>query len=272
MEQIREEAKASNQGDSDSAQDNFGDPLQLNSGKGVSKPTDGAKAKRGRKAIPQQWSRVIDLSGGAEEENQCFVINEDMQALSDHPLKPPGKNKQHWAPLFASDQFWSESKRHKLAENVLSKRQLKHFGKRVTNLRQHFVDEAVLVLEDAGKNIQDDLQATSKLSNRIRDRETGMKDNLNSFKPQEFVEPTSLANRYKSKNREPLSLTDKIDIVMKIKFQFVPWRDVGKEYRVSDSAMQQLMSKMRKDQNFIRDLAKKKRERERARERVADAI
>ena len=111
---------------------------------------------------------------------------------------------------------------------------------------------------------------TSKLSNKIRDRESRVRENKESFEPKEFMEPTSLADRRRLKDREPLSLSDTIDIVIKIKFKWIPSADVAKEYRVSIQTISQLMRKAHKDPLFVRDLANKKWERERAREKVVD--
>ena len=60
--------------------------------------------------------------------------------------------------------------------------------------------------------------------------------------------------------------------MIKIKFKWIPAADVAKEYRVSMSTISQLMKKAHKDRYFVRDLANKKQERERARERVAGAV
>ena len=113
---------------------------------------------------------------------------------------------------------------------------------------------------------------TSKLSNKIRDRESRVRENKESFEPKEFMEPTSLADRRRLKDREPLSLSDTIDIVIKIKFKWIPSADVAKEYRVSIQTISQLMRKAHKDPLFVRDLANKKWERERAREKVVDVM
>ena len=95
-------------------------------------------------------------------------------------------------------------------------------------------------------NIIDDLVETNKLSNKVRDRVASVKKNLEKLEPNEFIEPTSAASRHKLKNRETLSLSDKIDIVEKVKFKWVPQKEVAKEFRVSESTVSQLMLKVRR--------------------------
>ena len=45
------------------------------------------------------------------------------------------KSKVEWAPLFEPESYWKESSMHDLASNIISKRNLKYLGKRVTLLR-----------------------------------------------------------------------------------------------------------------------------------------
>ena len=78
---------------------------------------------------------------------------------------------------------------------------------------------------------------------------------MESFKPSELIEPTGIANRYKTKRREKLTLSETIDIVDKIKFKWIPYKDVAKEYRISIPTISQLMTKLRKDKNYIQSLA-----------------
>ena len=81
--------------------------------------------------------------------------------------------------------------------------------------------------------IMDDMADTKKLSDKIRNRDNCLKENIESFDGNEFIEPTAVAMRHKSKKRGPLTLAEKIDIVDKVKFKWVPQDEVAKEFRVS---------------------------------------
>lgn len=53
---------------SDSEEENIDEPFSNKKGKQIRNPSKAVPSKRGRKAIPAQWSRIIDLqelSGGA---------------------------------------------------------------------------------------------------------------------------------------------------------------------------------------------------------------
>ena len=100
------------------------------------------KKKRGRKAIPLMWSRVIDSSELLQHQSQLFDIEKDMLEIEVPEIKFGSRSKIDWAPLFDPKVYWEETTNKTLDTNVLSKRQLKTCGKLVTNLRELFVDRA----------------------------------------------------------------------------------------------------------------------------------
>jgi hypothetical protein len=57
---------------------------------------------------------------------------------SENLIQPPKRGKVEWAPLFEPESYWNESSLHDLQSNIISKRNLKYLGKRVTLLRQEF--------------------------------------------------------------------------------------------------------------------------------------
>lgn len=89
-----------------------------------------------------------------------------------------------------------------------------------------------------------------------------VKKSLDSFSTNEFIEPTTACSRQFIKHREKLGLSDIIDIVEKIKFKWIPMKDVAREYRVSLQAIQEVMTKIRKNPQYIKELAGHKRERD----------
>ena len=95
---------------------------------------------------------------------------------------------------------------------------------------------------------------------------------MRSLDPNEYIEPTIPGRRIKMKTRSALSLSDKIDIVEKVKFKFVPQDAVAKEYRVSPSTISALVVKIRNNPQFLRELANHKYERDKNKDQVATAV
>ena len=62
--------------------------------------------------------------------------------------------------------------------------------------------------------------------------------------------------RQKTGVRVTLSLSDKIDIVEKVKFKWIPHKRVAREYRVSESVISKLMTKVRENKGYIKTLAR----------------
>jgi hypothetical protein len=101
-----------------------------------------------------------------------FEIEQDMTEHSESLIQMPKKSKVEWAPLFEPESFWKESSLHDLAANVISKRNLKYMGKRVTLLRKEFDLRAEKCRQLDNEALDEALAKTSKLSNQVRSRET----------------------------------------------------------------------------------------------------
>lgn len=69
-----------------------------------------------------------------------------------------------------------------------------------------------------------------------------------------------------------MSLSEKIDIVEKVKFKWVPQAEVAREFRVSKATISALMAKVRKNPKYIRELADHKYYRDKGRQEVQDFI
>ena len=171
---------------------------------------------------------------------------------SENLVQLPKKSKSEWQPLFEPDRYWKESSLHDLASNVISKRNLKYLGKRVSLWRKEFSDRAELYLPREDPELDGALAKTSKLSNKVRSRGTKLTPDPHAISPAEYHEPTSLATRKASKTRGPLTLSEKVDIVRMVKFEWTPPVEVAKVFRTSISVVTKLMMKVRKDPQFLK--------------------
>jgi hypothetical protein len=108
---------------------------------------------------------------------------------------------------------------HDLASNVISKRNLKYMGKRVTLLRKEFDLRAVQYAPADDSALDEALAKTSKLSAQVRSRGTKLAADPHAISPSEYKEPTAIASRRASKTRGPLTLVEKIDAIRMAKFE-----------------------------------------------------
>ncbi|MEC8141976.1 MAG: hypothetical protein VX071_00625 [Candidatus Thermoplasmatota archaeon] len=72
-----------------------------------------------------------------------------------------------------------------------------------------------------------------------------------------------------TRNRKNLGLSQTIDIVEKVKFKWIPYKDVAKEHRVHPQAILDLLTKLRKDPKYIKELARHKHDRDKHRQTVS---
>ena len=229
-----EDSKKPDNQESDAEEEEHPDgPFSKKTGTQVINQSKKEAAKRGRKPIPAQWSRIIDLDEVDLEAVHVFKIEEDMEAMQEHITGSVQKNKVHWKPIYEPQAFWDESSKPSLANSVLSKRQLKTYGKMVTSIREQFRNSASqhpLNSKIGGKPDQQAQQAGENLGSSVdqdielpkEDRLEKVKKNISSFYENEFIEPTCIASRQSVKNRQKLSLSDTIDIVEKVKFKWIP--------------------------------------------------
>ena len=131
--------------DNDDEEENESDDqigFQHAKGQQVINPNQKTKGKRGRKAVPPQWSRIIDLEEDDPAEWKCYEIERDMTENAENELQPPKKQRGAWKLLFEPDDFWRNTEQKSLTQNIISKRQLKHYGNVVSQYRGHYLHSA----------------------------------------------------------------------------------------------------------------------------------
>ena len=101
-------------------------------------PNKEVKSKRGRKVIPPQWSRIIDLKDVDMDKLEVFVIEQDMIRATEDAGGVSKRIRQQWTPIFEPQDFWEQSSKPRLAQSQLNKRNLKTYGQKVTELRTLF--------------------------------------------------------------------------------------------------------------------------------------
>ena len=118
-------------------------------GKEVVNPSKALPAKRGRKAIAPQWSRILDLDDADNDNIRVFEVEEDMARAEDsiHQAESTGKKgrakkQEQWHPIYEPQAFWELTSNHSLAQNVLNNRMLKTYAHKTTQIRELFRERA----------------------------------------------------------------------------------------------------------------------------------
>ena len=94
-----------NEPDSDDSLENGDRSIEENKNEGY-RSIDGTKTKRGRKKLPNRWSRVISMSYDDLSNVEAYDLDPDMQ-LSELATAPMsrGKNQKEFQPLFWPDNY-----------------------------------------------------------------------------------------------------------------------------------------------------------------------
>ena len=95
------------------------------------------KSKRGRKRIPECWSRVINLRSDDLSNLQVFELAPDLTLINGlKATQSRGKKAKKWKPLFWPDLYVEEGHSMKVADNILSQAQLLKYAKKVSKARK----------------------------------------------------------------------------------------------------------------------------------------
>ena len=212
-------------------------------------------SRRGRKAVPQSWSRVIDTQTFDLEQTAGFEIDQDIMDMDEEPLKPPRKTRKQWKPYFHPNTYWQEHQFHGLEDNVLGYRALKLHAKTISMKRQVFLDRAKAAVQRNKDLLNDAQRSTAELNKKLQNRGTGVKAAPNEIKPSEFKEPTGILKRRKGKHRPKLTAREKVRIVHRVIHQHHFEKDVAKEYRISQQRVNYLCQKAKKNPMFLAEIA-----------------
>jgi len=191
--------------------------------------------KRGRKPVPQSWSRIINLQDLSQSTAESFVINDDINEIGDDFIQIPNKGRKQWKPLFHPKSYWSEHQYHDLDSNKIGKRALKSYAKDVGEKRQLFNDRALAVAERNTKAMNEGFNSAGELSKKLQNRGTGKKKSAYDISPKEYIEPTDIVYRKKGKRRPKLTVKEKIMIVYKVIHEYHSEKEVAKEFRITQS-------------------------------------
>ena len=90
--------------------------------------------------------------------------------------------------------------------------------------------------------------------------------------PNEYIEEANPDSRRRTKMRRNLTLAEKVDIVKRVKFEWKTYAEVAKEFRVTVSAVSAVMSKLRQNPKYLKELADHNYQRDKGRQLIGEAV
>ena len=86
------------------------------------------KKRRGRKRIPNQWSRIIAVDEINVDDLEVWPIAQDIEAENTELQPVKGRKKKDWEPLFISEGFFTTQDKPELGDYILKDRKLRMLG------------------------------------------------------------------------------------------------------------------------------------------------
>ena len=175
-------------------------------------------------------------------------------------------------PHFFPKTFVKENKDISLEQFALEEDQLKELGRLVTKLRKGIQDNAE---KEEGKYEEDkeaSLKTIQELSMRIQQRGTKSTRKSEELPYQAFKELVPEGSRRKSRRGQPIGANEKVEMVYKVVALKELQKDVARAHRVNASTVSQLVTKAKKNKNFIPELLSAKEDKEDLASRIMKII
>ena len=175
-----------------------------------------SSVRSGRRPLPIRWTRVISVDEAGADEQPVFSIESDLDVEYEKPGRLPKRPKQYAKPLFYPKDWWRQQEDKDMESNKLSVRNLKAYGKHVTDLRKLFIDRAKDCNEQRPEALAAGLHDAGQRGKKIRNRGSGSAPNPNEIHPSEYMETVPIRHRKRSRTKNKLKLPEKIQIVHQV--------------------------------------------------------
>ena len=102
------------------------------------------KSKRGRKPMPELWSRLLWLKLDKLENLKTYELGPDL-LLGNAMIATVsrGKKTKQWKPGFWPDDYMKEGHSMKVEDNQLSETEIRKNGKKITKFRKYLLEMAL---------------------------------------------------------------------------------------------------------------------------------
>jgi len=210
------------------------DPNPMKPGGDSSSDQEGPlKSKRGRKAIPQQWTRVISLSTDSLEDLKLYPLATDLMLEEGYDKTRKRKGEPDWEIHFCPKEFMAYHPEPTRDKWQLNEDRMRRYGEQITKIRGWVIERALAEDQSLADNFHKELSEVSKLAQKMAFVRRRKELAQNPVFPQDFIiRVPPLLNR-KAKKTPKLTVTNKISIAYKVLVEHNKQTDVAREFRVS---------------------------------------
>ena len=204
------------------------------------------------------WTRVIKLFGDNRQAPGTHSISEDLRNEQDHWQEQDTDVEDSVICHFDPTPYKPRSVEMALEDHRLSQSQLMEYANRVTAIRKAIVTKGLAMNELIQKNAQYLPESHRLRLFRLHRNYTiklrGLKAvNDNLEKAREF--PNC---KYRKRKYSALSISEIVDIVYEVKVKYSTHDFVAKLFHVGVATVAHIISKIRKNAEFLRELLSKK--------------
>ena len=111
------------------------------------------KSKRGRKAIPEQWTRVISLSTDNLEELKIYPLATDLLIEEGYEKTRRRKGEPDWEIFFRPKDFMAIHPEPTMDKWQVSEDRMRRYGEQITKIRSWIVEKALAEEQSVAKQL-----------------------------------------------------------------------------------------------------------------------
>ena len=148
--------------------------------------------KRGRKRIPESWTRVISVSCDNLTKVKGYCIATDL--LVNDGIEPPikRKNAKQWNAIFWPKQFVTDNEDLELDNYRLSEKKLRKYGELVSASRKSLRESALTLTGKSILSIHEKVNQTTRLAKKMSRWDRQERLNRKNICPADYQEETSI--------------------------------------------------------------------------------
>ena len=143
---------------------------------------------RGRRRIPEQWTRVISVHHDDLSAIKLVALADDLKLATGYPSSILGNITGQWRPLFHPRKFAEENPLMSLDRFSLSFEELKEQAELVTRRRAQITQRALQFDVPRRRSLRADMQRVDRLAERMRRWNTTTRTMDTDFDPADWVE------------------------------------------------------------------------------------
>ena len=214
--------------------------------------------KRGRKKIPEKWTRVMHIDANYSDRPREHVLATDILLSQGLPALSRSIEIRHWSLLFFPKDFVITHPSMLIEDNHLSADKLKKLGIQVSKARKVMLDNAIRCENILVSRLHLELDSIVRLAKKADKLYYGKNARDKKLEDNDFSVATPVMAMRRLKYRAKVSLDEKMEIIARSLIDKQTHAQIAQEFRISSKLVSKFVTKMRNNPSMLTELSQKR--------------